>query len=462
MHLITDPQDHFTAPKKNAVPIKLITASEFRSKGSQLDRETLAWAKTNGFSAKTGQSCLIPNSKGGVSAVLFGLGSGKGNNKAFAHAKLARTLPKGSYTIEANKADHELSQLAWAMGGYSYDKYRKRQHQTPQLAAKVSAEVNRQVEAVFLTRDLINTPANDMGPNALEAAFRKLARNHKAKVSVVKGEDLLSKNFSMVHAVGRASAEAPRVLDMTWGKAGHPKITLVGKGVTFDTGGLNIKPGSSMGLMKKDMGGAANVMGLAHMIMDRKLPVRLRLIVGAVENSISANAFRPSDVIQSRKGFSVEIGNTDAEGRLVLGDCLALGDEDKPEIMIDMATLTGAARVALGPDLPPLYSDDDRFSADVLASGFKLSDPLWRMPLWEPYQSMLSSRIADVSHITAGGFAGSVTAALFLSRFVSHAKTWAHLDVFGWVPSDKPWATVGGEAQGIRALYDVLQARYAK
>jgi len=266
----------------------------------------------------------------------------------------------------------------------------------------------------------------------------------------------------MVHAVGRASSSAPRVLDLTWGRASHPKVTLVGKGVTFDTGGLNIKPGSSMALMKKDMGGAANVMGLAHMIMDAKLPVRLRLIVGAVENSISGNAFRPGDVLNSRKGLTVEIGNTDAEGRLVLGDILTLGDEEKPQLMIDMATLTGAARVALGPDLPPFYTDDEGFAAALADAGQSVNDPLWRMPLWSPYQSMLSSKIADVNHITSGGFAGSVTAALFLSRFVEKAQSWTHFDIFGWVPSEKPWASVGGEAQGIRALYAALKNRASR
>ena len=261
----------------------------------------------------------------------------------------------------------------------------------------------------------------------------------------------------MVHAVGRASDQAPRVLDLKWGNSKHRKVTLVGKGVTFDTGGLNIKPGGSMALMKKDMGGAANVMGLAHMIMAAKLPVRLRLIVGAVENSIAGNAFRPGDILSSRKGLSVEIGNTDAEGRLVLGDCLALGDEEKPDLMIDMATLTGAARVALGPDLPPYYTNDDEFSAKLDEVAKATNDPLWRMPLWDPYQSMLGSKIADVNHITSGGFAGSITAALFLSRFVENAKTWSHFDIFGWVPSEKSWAPVGGEAQGIRALYEVIK-----
>ena len=266
----------------------------------------------------------------------------------------------------------------------------------------------------------------------------------------------------MVHAVGRASVSAPRLVDLKWGNAKNPKVTLVGKGVIFDSGGLNIKPGNSMALMKKDMGGAANVIALASMIMTANLPVRLRLLVPAVENSISGNAFRPGDVLPSRKGITVEIGNTDAEGRLVLGDALTLGDEEKPDMMIDMATLTGAARVALGPDLPPFYTEDDGLATSISAAAEALLDPLWRMPLWAPYQKMLSSKVADVNHISSGGFAGSVTAALFLSRFVDQAKSWVHLDIYGWTPTAKPWAPVGGEAQGIRALFDVISRKYGK
>lgn len=457
MFIETDPGRHFTRSKKAAIPIRLMTKSEFNAKKNGLSDRAQTWSEAQGFAAVTGQTCLVPDEKGKLSEVLFGLGSGKGQGKAMAHAKLARTLPSGNYFLSGKRTDPELDQLSWAMGGYSFDRYRRRKHATPKLLVSKNAEVDRLSQAVFLARDLINIPANDMGPDALEAVFKKLAKTHSAKVTSVKGDALLKKNFPMVHAVGRASDQAPRVLDLVWGNPKHRKVTLVGKGVTFDTGGLNIKPGSSMALMKKDMGGAANVMALAHLIMDAKLPVRLRLIVGAVENSIAGDAFRPGDVLQSRKGISVEIGNTDAEGRLVLGDCLALGDADKPDLMIDMATLTGAARVALGPDLPPFYSEDDKFSKDLSKMADRLNDPLWRMPLWSPYQSMLSSKIADVNHITAGGFAGSITAALFLSRFVDQAKTWAHFDIFGWTPSEKPWAPVGGEAQAIRAVYELLK-----
>lgn len=459
MHLETNAQDHFCAPNEAAIPIRCYTDESFKASGKDLTKDAFAWAKANGFSGKSGQHCLIPSKNGAISCVLFGLGSGEGDGKSMSHAKLARLLPKGDYAIEG--AD-EQAKLAWAMGGYSFDRYRARNHKTPRLSAEISDETSHIADAVFLTRDLINIPANDMGPVALEAAFRKLAATHKATVEVIVGDALLEKNFPMVHAVGRASAEAPRVLDLHWGDPSHPKVTLVGKGVTFDTGGLNIKPGSSMALMKKDMGGAANVMGLAHMIMANNVPIRLRLIVGAVENSISANAFRPGDILSSRKGLSVEIGNTDAEGRLVLGDCLALGDEDHPDMMIDMATLTGAARVALGPDLPPFYTNNNEFAAAAMEKGNAVNDPLWRMPLWQPYQSMLASKIANVNHISSGGFAGSITAALFLSRFVENANVWAHFDIYGWVPSAKPWAPIGGEAQGIRSIYEVIKEQFSK
>ncbi|MEP1206877.1 MAG: leucyl aminopeptidase family protein [Rhizobiaceae bacterium] len=457
MHLITDPKRHFSRKSAAAIPVHLMTKKEFSGKNSGLDSVSRAWARSNGFTAASGQLCKVPGSDGEIALVLFGLGSGTGERKSFAHAKLARSLPHGRYVIAGERPDLASDQLAWALGGYSFDRYRQRKHATPTLSGAVNPDTLRIAQGVFFTRDLINTPANDLGPDALEAAFRKLAKAHGARVRVVKGENLLKQNFPMVHAVGRASAEAPRVLDLVWGKASHRKVTLVGKGVTFDTGGLNIKPGSSMALMKKDMGGAANVMGLAHMIMDARLPIRLRVIVGAVENAIAGNAFRPGDILPSRKGISVEIGNTDAEGRLVLGDCLALGDEDKPDLMIDMATLTGAARIALGPDLPPFYTHDDGLAAAISNAGSKVSDPVWRMPLWAPYQTMLSSKVADVNHISTGGFAGSITAALFLSRFVNKDTKWAHFDIFGWVPSDKPWAATGGEAQAIRALYEVLK-----
>lgn len=419
------------------------------------------WVASNGFAAKPGDIIAVPDERGAVSKVLFGFDAAATPLNA---GSLARKLPDGLYRLEIAE-DRQAAALGIALGAYRFARYKEQKRPNAEFVPQSDVDMDqltRDAEAAYLVRDLINTPTSDMGPDELEAAVRKLATRFKATVSVTRGNDLLKKNFPMIHAVGRASTSAPRLLDMKWGRAKDPKVTLVGKGVCFDTGGLNIKPGSSMALMKKDMGGAANVLGLAMMIMAAKLPVRLRVLIPAVENSISGNAFRPGDILPSRKGITVEIGNTDAEGRLVLGDALALGDEEKPQLMIDMATLTGAARVALGPDLPPFYTDDEGLAEGLAEASVALHDPLWRMPLWKPYNAMLSSRIADTNHITSGGFAGSVTAALFLQKFVEPATPWIHLDVFGWVPTAKPWCPVGGEAQGIRALYQLISDRFAK
>ncbi|MCP4071313.1 MAG: leucyl aminopeptidase family protein [Hyphomicrobiales bacterium] len=426
-----------------------------------VSKHAALWAKMNGFVARKGQLCLVPGSKNNIEAVLFGLGN---SPTPMDTAILSRILPKGDYRFESGIPDLQLATLGWCLGAYQFSRYKI---MVPRLAKLVvdqsvdTAFINSAASATQLTRDLINTPANDLGPDELENAIRKLAKPYKARIKVIKGDALLKQNFPMIHAVGKASISAPRLIDLKWGPAKGRKVTLVGKGVSFDTGGLNIKPGGSMALMKKDMGGAANVLGLAQMIMDAKLPVSLRVLIPAVENSISSNAFRPGDILDSRKGLTVEIGNTDAEGRLILADALSYADEERPELLIDMATLTGAARVALGPDLPPFYTRDDIFANEIADASNSKYDPLWRMPLWKPYNVMLTSKIADINHITSNGFAGSVTAALFLSNFVDQAKSWAHFDVFGWVPTEKPWALVGGEAQGIRAIFEVIRNRYS-
>ncbi len=320
------------------------------------------------------------------------------------------------------------------------------------------------LDGVKLARDLINTPANDLGPEELTKAAATLFSDLGGTSDIWIGDALIERGFPLVHAVGVASERAPRLIDCVWGDPAHPKVTLVGKGVIFDTGGLDIKPSSSMLLMKKDMGGAANVLGLASMIMAARLPVRLRVVIPAVENAIGGSAFRPGDIFRSRKGLTVEIGNTDAEGRLVLADAMALADEESPDLLIDMATLTGAARVALGPDLPPFYTHNDDFAAEISGHAEACNDPVWRMPLWKPYSKYLESQVADLNNVnTSGaGFAGSITAALFLSRFVENAQTWAHFDIFGWAPAERPGRPVGGEAQAIRALFRLLRAKYSR
>jgi len=348
--------------------------------------------------------------------------------------------------------------LAWLLSGYDFDKYVKKSQPAVHLIAPEGVDVAR-LEAIAageaLTRDLINTPSNDMGPAELEQAARDLAQAHGAEISVTVGEALLTQNFPMIHAVGRASPRAPALIDMRWGEAG-PTLTLVGKGVCFDTGGLNLKPGSSMGLMKKDMGGAATVLGLAKMIMALEVPLRLRVLIPAVENAVSGNAFRPQDVLTSRKGLTVEINNTDAEGRLVLADALALADETPPDLLISMATLTGAARVAVGPDLAPFFATDSTDALALSKAATKVADPVWQLPYWEPYENMIEPGIADLDNAPSGGMAGSITAALFLRRFVTETPRYMHFDIYGWNPTAAPARPKGGVGQGARALLAAL------
>jgi leucyl aminopeptidase len=444
---------------KTTLPVHLVAKDRLDAAG--LASSSLAWAKANGFSGQAGRTLILPDENGALAGALFGTGDGEG---ALAIGALARALPAGDWHFASTVAEPEIAAIALALGGYVFTRYGKKPGKTLRFSLPPGAEaayVRRIADGVFLTRDLVNTPTSDMGPDELEKAVRTLAGTYDAEVSVTRGDDLLKKNFPMIHAVGRASVGAPRLIDMIWGPENAPKVTLVGKGVCFDTGGLDIKPSSGMLLMKKDMGGAANVLGLASMIMAAGLKVRLRVLIPAVENSIAGNAFRPGDVLVSRKGITVEIGNTDAEGRLVLADALALADDDEPQLLIDMATLTGAARVALGPDLPPFYTGDEALASDLAAASVAVEDPLWRMPLWKPYGAKLSSKIADINNVTSDSFAGSITAALFLKRFVEKTAAWAHFDIFAWNPSDRPYGLAGGEAQGIRALERVISKRYA-
>lgn len=443
---------------QGALPVHLVARDGLEAAG--LAPSMVAWARVNGFSGEAGRTLAVPGENGALAGALFGLGDGDG---ALALGVLAKALPEGDWHFASGPADPQLAAIALVLGGYVFTRYSKKPGKTLRFdlpAGADAAHVRRIADGVFLTRDLVNTPTSDMGPDDLEAAVRTLAEVHEAEVSVIKGDDLLVRNFPMIHAVGRASVGAPRLIDMTWGRQGAPKVTLVGKGVCFDTGGLDIKPSSGMLLMKKDMGGAANVLGLALMIMAARLNVRLRVLIPAVENSIAGNAFRPGDVLASRKGISVEIGNTDAEGRLVLGDALALADDEEPQLLIDMATLTGAARVALGPDLPPFYTGDEVLASDLAAASAAVEDPLWRMPLWQPYEAKLSSKIADINNVTTDGFAGSITAALFLKRFVERTASWAHFDIFAWSPADRPHGPAGGEAQCIRALERIISKRF--
>lgn len=444
-----------------SLPVHLVTRESFAA--LEIDPAARAWAEANRFSGAAGQFLLLPGKEGAPVGALFGVAENSTGFAPLATGSLARHLPSGAWHFAQTPEAPELATLGILLGSYSFSRYRKSDEREIEFVAPETIDieaVRQQAEAAFLVRDLINTPTNDLGPDELEAAARNLAERHGAKINVITGDALLEQNFPMIHAVGRASATAPRLIDVSWGREDAPKVTLVGKGVCFDTGGLDIKPASSMLLMKKDMGGAANVLGLASMLMAANANIRLRVLIPAVENSISANAFRPGDVLQSRKGLTVEIGNTDAEGRLVLADALALADEEKPEILIDMATLTGAARVALGPDLPPFFTDDDEFAGALASASDAVADPIWRLPLWSNYDAKLSSKVADINNVTTDGMAGAVTAALFLRRFVGNAQSWAHFDVFGWSPVDRPHCPIGGEAQAIRAIFDVVSKRY--
>jgi leucyl aminopeptidase len=445
----------FASNGSHAVPIHVVTPVSLRDIAKAVD--ALAYAKATGFQGKPGQGLLVPGTDGALAAVLVGDSS----DDPFAAGRLAALLPSGTYRFATAPSDARLATLAIALAAYEFTRYRKSDGNTLKLVPPDgvdAAELSAVIEGVTLTRDLVNTPSNDMGPAELETAARKLARTHRARIAITSGRTL-AREFPLVQAVGQGSARTPRVIDMTWGNPKHPKVTLVGKGVCFDTGGLDIKSDAGMLNMKKDMGGAATALGLAHMLMARKVQLRLRVIIPAVENSISGASFRPRDIYRSRKGITVEIGNTDAEGRLVLADALALADEEKPELIVDFATLTGAARVALGPELPPFYTDDDALAAELMAHGIRENDPVWRLPLWRPYDAMLESKIADTNNV-GGSFAGSITAALFLRKFVENAKAWLHLDIFAWTPTARPGRPEGGECQTARALYALLKKRY--
>ena len=434
------------------------------------------WLTATGFAPSRGRTALLPTVGGGIDCVVLGLGRDGFLADPHLWGGLAATLPDGDYAIAAGLEPDTayLAALGWGLGRYKFTRYLIKPAQGPAqgpaeggprlvLPDNVTPrDVEAAVGAHFLVRDLINTPANDMRPAELAAAAAQVAGKRGAAFREVVGDALLKENFPAIHTVGRASATAPRLIDITWGDAAHPRVTIVGKGVCFDTGGLNLKPGNSMRLMKKDMGGGAHALGLAAWIMDSGLPVRLRCLVPAVENSVSGNAYRPGDVMATRKGLTVEIDNTDAEGRNILCDALALADEEAPDLIIDFATLTGAARVALGPDLPALFTPDQGLADAFAHHGQAQSDPLWRLPLWTPYAEYLESKIADICHASSSGFAGSITAALFLQRFVEKAGAWAHIDLYAWNPRSRPGRPEGGEAMTLRAAHALIAARYGK
>jgi leucyl aminopeptidase len=456
------PVDCFSDSASSAIPITPLTKERLGAWVEQAGGRERAWVKASGFTAEKGKVLLVPAEDGGLARILAGVDP---EEKVWGFAGLPEALPPGTYRIDASLGRDEAGRaaLGWALGLYAFTRYKEKKREPRRLAWPEAAdrgEVERLARAIFLVRDLVNTPAEDMGPDALADAAETLAGERGAKFEQIVGDDLLARNYPTIHAVGRASSRAPRLLDLGWGREGAPKVTLVGKGVCFDTGGLDLKPAAGMKIMKKDMGGAATVLGLASAVIEAGLDLRLRVLVPAVENSVSANAFRPLDVIRTRKGITVEIGNTDAEGRLILCDALAEADSESPEVLIDCATLTGAARVALGPDLPALYANDDALADALLAASRDEGDPMWRMPLWKPYRKMLESRVADINNVSDGPFAGSITAALYLQDFVSAKTPWAHFDLYAWNAKSTPGRPEGGEAQCLRAIYALLKQRY--
>lgn len=435
-----------------------------------------AWLTAQAFKPTQRKPFFLPAPDGSLAGVVIGCAEPPSNGRPadpMARAELVvgmlpPLLPPGTYSFATEFKDPQLAAVSWGLGAYRFRRYKSGDSDpVPKLAlaaGAVAARAHAIVDGTALGRDLINTPASDMGPAEIEDATRALATVHGAKISSIVGDDLLASNFPLIHAVGRASPRAPRLIDLRWQPSDKstelPRVTLVGKGIAFDTGGLDLKPSSGMLIMKKDMGGAAAVLAAAHMIMATNVPVRLRVLIAAAENSVAGNSFRPLDVIKSRAGLTVEIGNTDAEGRLVLADALALADEEKPDLLLAFATLTGAARVALGPDLPPFFTDDEALAGQIAATGLAVADPVWRLPFWSAYEAGLESPVADINNVADGPFAGAVIAALFLRKFVKNARSFAHFDIYGWRPAPKPLGPKGGEVNGARAVFELISSRY--
>jgi leucyl aminopeptidase len=447
--------------KSDGIPLYPVSSASYEQWLANLPGNQQKWLKAAGFRAKAGELCSLPDGNGELHGYAFGMAE---QGWLYQLASLPAKLTAGNYRLVSDWEPNQRLQasLGWGLACYKFDLYCKPSKQMPSLVLDddIAVDAERLLTAQLLVRDLINTPTEDLGPAQLADAMQVQADEFGAKMSVIHGVDLLSKNFPAIHAVGRASDREPRLLKMEWGKDDHPLLALCGKGVCFDTGGLNLKPGSGMGLMKKDMGGGAHVLALARLIMQAQLPVRLLVLIPAVENSVSGNAYRPGDVISTRQGLSIEIGNTDAEGRVVLADALTYACESNPDLVMDFATLTGAARVALGTDLPPIFSNDVSIANEITAMGEKEEDPLWVMPLYQPYKQLLKSRIADLNNVSKSAYGGCITAALFLEHFVTDGTDWVHIDTFGWNQTARPGRPVGGEALGLRATFSYLKKRY--
>ena len=452
-----------SAATRRAIAVEAVDATHLAASRRRLDAAQRRWLDDTGFAARPGELALLSDAKGRLAHVLVGVDA---SEPLAALGDLPYRLPPATYRLAEQSVlgDARQAALGWAFGAYRFSRYRKpsREPATLALDAADLAAVAPLLDATTLVRDLVNTPTEDMGPKQLAEAVKQVGRAHKAKVREWIGDELLEANFPTIHAVGRASHRAPRLIELRWGREGDPGLLIAGKGVCFDTGGLDLKSADGMRWMKKDMGGAAHALALAALVMQAKLPVRLTLLIPAVENAVAGNAMRPGEVIVTRAGISVEVDNTDAEGRLVLCDALAYGVESRPELIVDFATLTGAARVALGPDLPALFASRDDTAEGLLAAGRACADPLWRLPLWLPYRKMLDSHLADLANAGSSRHAGAITAALYLERFVPPGSDWIHLDTYAWNDADRPGRPRGGEAMGLRAVFALLGQRYPR
>lgn len=448
-----------TESNSHVTPISVVAQKKFSEWLDLQTVQTKDWLTSTNFKAEAGSVRLIPDANGKLGRVICCVAD---SENLWSVGNLPFALPEGLYKFDVTDLQYISYAIAWGLGAYQFTRYKQPTRKPAQLYlhANSVAHINNMVESIYLVRDCINTPTDDMGPSELADVAEALAEHYHAKFTQIVGDDLLEQNYPSIYTVGRASDDAPRLLDLRWGNPSHPKVTLVGKGVCFDTGGLDIKPSSYMLLMKKDMGGGAHVLGLARMIMEAKLPVCLRVLIPAVENAISGNAYRPGDVITSRKGLTVEVGNTDAEGRVVLSDALTEAVSEKPDLLIDIATLTGAARVALGPDLPAVFSNNDQLVNDVIKQGEKNHDPMWRLPLFPMYREYINSPIADINNNSSEPYAGAITAALFLKEFVPDDIPWLHFDLMAWNTRTKPGRPQGGEAMALRALFAYLENRY--
>ena len=450
------------AAGRRGVALLPLTADTLEAFLAGIPAAQRAWIESAGFKAEAGQVCALPGADGAVETWVFGMQAKGWLNQL---AAIVPKLPEGDYRLDCDWSREQRLQasVGWGLACYRFDRYKSPKGGPPSLGlpGDIESDTRRLVAAQGLVRDLVNTPTEHMGPQELADVAAALADEFGAGFSVIEGDDLLTQDFPAIHVVGRASTRVPRLIELNWGDEDAPLLALVGKGVCFDTGGLDLKPAAGMLLMKKDMGGAAHVLALARLVMEYRLPVRLLVLVPAVENAVSGNAYRPGDVIDTRKGLSVEIGNTDAEGRVILSDALALACERKPDLVIDFATLTGAARIAMGPDLPPLFSNDAAVARGIQDAGDAVEDPLWTLPLYAPYKQMIESPIADLNNAAKSPFAGCITAALFLEHFVEPEIPWVHIDTFAWNQADRPGRPQGGEALGLRAVFRYLRQRYA-